>query len=71
MKNNKGKKFVFTIAGITCDGCIRTITNLLKKINGVKKANVKLDGSVELITSRPIEKTEVKKALNNTKYMIL
>lgn len=31
------------ISGMTCGGCVRSVTNVLKALDGVKKADVSLE----------------------------
>ncbi len=61
----------FQLKGLCCEGCVKLIKRRLEKIEGVYSANVDLSGKTEIIADREISKSEVVKALFDTKYEVL
>ncbi len=39
-----------TVKGMTCDGCVRSVTKALKGVDGVQEANVDLQGQKATVT---------------------
>ena len=37
------EKVILGISGMTCGGCVRSVTNVLSALNGVAKADVSLE----------------------------
>ena len=54
----------FDVAGMSCDGCAGTVTDALRKVPGVTKADVKFDTRrARVESSRRIEDAELRAAL--------
>lgn len=43
VKTNKLVKSTFTVKGMTCQGCVNTVKNVIEKIDGVNKSDVNLE----------------------------
>lgn len=41
------------VSGMTCGGCVRGVTNLLKALDGVAKADVSLDNKCAVVDYDP------------------
>lgn len=39
-----------TVKGMTCDGCVNSVTKALKGVSGVEKADVDLAGQKAIVT---------------------
>jgi len=66
------KKLKLTISGMHCASCASNIERSLKKVNGVKNANVSLmtnKGFVEAEDS--VSDDELKKAVSRTGYKLI
>ncbi len=69
MELTSDKKFQsnFSILGMTCKACVKTVTDKLSSIQGVKSVNVSLsDKKAEITASRNVNVTEVSNALVDT-----
>lgn len=64
-------KETFTINGMTCNGCAKTVTNLLSKVEGVQEANVSLDEKTAEITHSNVSLSALKIALRGFPYEIV
>lgn len=61
----------YAIDGMTCGGCVANVTNALRKVPGVKSANVNLTNKEAIIEmNRHIPEKELQEALGNGKYKI-
>ncbi len=57
----------FTITGMTCESCVKTVTDRISKISGVTSTDVSLKNKTAQITAdRKIQLTEVSSALAST-----
>lgn len=63
---------VYGISGMTCESCVKTITEKISSIAGVTSALVTLkDKKAEITSNRKIELADVRQALSeNTKYTV-
>lgn len=61
----------FKLDGLTCEACVKLATRYLQKIDGVSLVKVGLDGKAEIRADRPIDKTEVEKALADSDYRVI
>lgn len=63
---------VYDISGMTCESCVKTITEKISSISGVTSVLVNLkDKKAEVIANRKIELGDVRYALlENTKYSV-
>ena len=63
------KKQIINIEGMMCEGCARTVTNILEKLPGVKKVKVSYQkGIAEVKAEAPLSEEEYKKALGETHF---
>ena len=46
------KKTKIKVGGMMCDGCVKTVTNVLSSIEGVEKVKVELKSGEALIKSK-------------------
>ena len=61
----------YQVAGITCEGCVSKVKNLLEKIPGVTAASVGLDGQVEVTMNKHIATPDLQAALQDyPKYQL-
>lgn len=57
-------KYEFKVPGIMCNGCVRTVTETLKNVEGVTNVEVSLESKLATVeTSKEIELDVFKKAL--------
>ncbi len=58
-----------TVGGMTCDGCVATVTRALESIPGVKKAKVDLDrGAAEITLGDPVDPSTLVGAVEGAGY---
>lgn len=63
------KKQIVNIEGMMCEGCARTVTNILEKLPGVKKVKVSYQkGIAEVKAEAPLPEEEYKNALGETHF---
>lgn len=63
------KKQIINIEGMMCEGCARTVTNILEKLPGVKKVKVSYQkGIAEVKAEAPLSEEEYKNALGETHF---
>ena len=73
-KEKKIMKIKLTIQGMHCSSCASNIEKSLKKIQGVKEANVSLllkKGTVELEENSNVSDEELKKAVARVGYKLV
>ena len=51
------EEMVFTVRGMTCEGCVGTVTNAVEAVPGVTKADVSLEKNEAVVTADPEEAT--------------
>lgn len=59
------------ITGISCEACVKLVKRRLKKIKDAIRANVELNGKIELHLERIISKNEIKKIFKGTGYDLI
>jgi copper chaperone CopZ len=64
-------KTTYHINGMTCDGCSKTITKLLSKVQGVQEAKVSLQEKSAEITHENVPLSALKIALRGFPYEIV
>ncbi len=64
--------FIYTIDGMTCESCVKTVTDMISSIPDISSVKVNLkDKTANILSTRKIELTEVRKSLSeNTKYSV-
>jgi len=66
---NMLKKQIVNIEGMMCEGCARTVTNVLSKLPGVKKVDVSFKkGTAVIKAEAPLSEEEYKNALGETHF---
>jgi copper chaperone CopZ len=70
MNEAKTKKRVYSIQGMTCSGCERTIGRVVGNIEGVTEAKADLDSATVAVTYDPEKVTidHIKSAVNGIGY---
>lgn len=59
----------FQLTGLTCESCARFTIKRIKRINAVKHVSVDLATMVATVTAeRPLDKQEIRSALEGTHY---
>ena len=59
----------FSITGMTCDGCVRSVQNVIQRIPGVQKADVRLkDQEADVDTNADVSPEEVIQAVQGAGY---
>ena len=59
----------FSITGMTCDGCVRSVQNVIQRIPGVKKAEVSLKNQEADVTAEAgVNLEEVIQAVQSAGY---
>lgn len=64
-------KTTYSVNGMTCEGCAKTVTNLLAKVQGVKEANVSLKEKTAEVTHEDVPLSALKIALRGFPYEIV
>lgn len=69
----KNLNTVYTINGMTCESCVKTVTDKISSIPNVTSVQVSLkERTAEILSSRKIELVELKQALlENPKYSVV
>lgn len=66
------KTFEFSVAGMTCNNCAETITNGLKKLDGVIEAKVDFENKQgKVIAANTVTEAQIKKAIANLNFEAL
>ena len=59
----------FSITGMTCDGCVRSVQNVIQRIPGVKKAEVSLkDQEADVTMEAGVKPEDVIQAVQSAGY---
>jgi copper chaperone len=58
------------VGGMTCGGCVRSVTNVLKALPGVQNAEVSLEASEARVTFDPalVDSAAFRKAIEEAGY---
>ena len=61
-----------SISGMTCGGCVRSVTNLLKNLQGVVKADVSLEAKRAVIDydEAKLNPDQLKRAVEGAGYEV-
>jgi copper chaperone len=60
-----------TVLGMTCDHCVRAVTEELTALGGVQDVAIDLaDGSVTLTSDRPIDPAAITTAIDEAGYEV-
>ena len=59
----------YTVAGMTCEHCVRAVTGELSKIDGVEGVDINLaTGRVDVRSDQPLEEATVAAAVDEAGY---
>ena len=59
----------YTVAGMTCEHCVRAVTDELTKLDGVEAVDIDLaTGRVEVRSGQPLEEATVAAAVDEAGY---
>ena len=63
---------VYTVRGMTCDHCVRAVTDELGKVTGVSGVDVELaSGRVTILSETPIDAAAVQAAIDEAGYELV
>lgn len=73
MQENKTKKAIINIEGMTCSACVQTIEKALKSLNGVESANVNLTTKKASVEFNPekVNLAEMEKRISDVGYKVV
>ena len=61
----------FTVAGMTCDHCVLSVTEEVSTVDGVTGVQVDLtSGRVDVTSSRPVSVEQVREAVEEAGYRL-
>ena len=61
----------YTVTGMTCEHCVRSVTEEVMEVDGVTAVDVDLaTGRVEVTTDRPVEDADVREAVAEAGYEV-
>lgn len=61
----------YTVAGMTCEHCVRSVTSALSALPGVEQVAVELStGAVLVHSRRPLEQPHVEQAVQSAGYSL-
>jgi copper chaperone len=61
----------YTVTGMTCEHCVASVTEEVSEIPGVDDVQVVLEtGTVSVTSSRPLEDTDVRAAVEEAGYRL-
>lgn len=62
---------IYTVSGMTCGGCARSVHDAVARVEGVVDVDVRLDGGIVTVTSdTPIGRGRVKAAVDDAGYEV-
>ncbi len=66
------EKVTIGISGMTCGGCVRSVTNVLKGVEGVSKADVSLEQRRAQVEFDPqkVKVEQLKRAIEDAGYEV-
>jgi len=68
--NGTVKNVKFKCKGIACTGCINTITDAIKKLNGIKDVDADVKTKIVTVTydAEAVSSKQIEKAINDSGY---
>ena len=61
----------YTVAGMTCEHCVASVTEEISEIDGVSAVDVQLDsGAVTVTSAQPLEQAAVRSAVEEAGYKL-
>lgn len=71
MTNGQGHTATYTVTGMTCEHCVRSVTEELSGIEGVTDVSVDLPTGNVTVTSRaPLAEEDVRSAVEEAGYQL-
>lgn len=62
----------YTVTGMTCDHCVRSVTEEISEINGVSDVAVDLStGAVTVTSTEPVHDADVRTAVEEAGYELV
>ena len=62
----------YNVTGMTCEHCMRAVTQEVSKLEGVKDVNVDLSGGkVTVVSDQPLDETRVRAAIDEAGYELV
>jgi copper chaperone CopZ len=76
MLSNTPRTFIgstmFEVTGMTCEHCVRAVTEEISGVAGVASVTVDLpSGSVTVIASRPVDRADIAAAVDEAGYTLV
>jgi copper chaperone len=67
------EQVVISVEGMTCGGCVASVSQALKRTPGVEQANVSLEGKLASVVYDPSKTNpdELKKAVRDAGYAVV
>lgn len=67
------EQVVINVEGMTCGGCVASVTQALKRKAGVEQANVSLEGKIASVIYDPLKtnESELKQAIRDAGYAVV
>lgn len=67
------EKITFTVKGMTCMGCVRSVKNVLEPISGVSGVEISLDSGEVVIAYDPAKAKmeQFRSAINDAGYEVI
>ena len=62
------KTIEFNVTGMTCDHCVRSVTNAIQEVDGVSDVQVSLDEKLARVTGETIDVNKVIEAVKEEGY---
>jgi copper chaperone len=66
------EKTTLKVEGLHCNGCVRTVTNAIKRVAGVSEANVSLENEEAIIEfdEKETDLEKIRKAVDEAGYRL-
>ena len=62
----------YTVTGMTCDHCVRAVTEEVSKLDGVQDVHVDLaTGAVTVASTQPLDDARVRAAVDEAGYEVV
>ena len=61
----------YTVQGMTCEHCVRAVTEEVQKVPGVNDVRVDLPGGTVDVTGEPLDDTAVAAAVDEAGYAVV
>lgn len=66
------EQVVINVEGMTCGGCVASVTKAIKRLEGVEQANVSLEGKIASVIYDKVKTNEdaIKQAVRDAGYEV-